>query len=131
MSEVKQVIVMRDDLGMRKGKMIAQGAHASMAFLTRRMSFGTFAHPGLTAAAFTEAEREWITGSFAKICVRVHSLEELEAIADLARLGQLEVYTITDSGRTEFHGVPTVTCLAIGPDYAEKIDPVTGGLELY
>jgi len=32
----KQVIVMRKDLNMRKGKMIAQGAHASMAFLTSR-----------------------------------------------------------------------------------------------
>jgi len=28
--EVKQVIVLRKDLQMRKGKMIAQGAHASM-----------------------------------------------------------------------------------------------------
>jgi PTH2 family peptidyl-tRNA hydrolase len=29
----KQVIVMRKDLGMRKGKMIAQGAHASLKVL--------------------------------------------------------------------------------------------------
>ena len=30
---IKQVIVMRRDLNMRKGKMVAQGAHASMAVL--------------------------------------------------------------------------------------------------
>ena len=29
----KQVIVLRKDLNMRKGKMVAQGAHASMAAL--------------------------------------------------------------------------------------------------
>lgn len=37
MSEVKQVIVIRRDLGMRRGKEIAQGAHASMAWLRRRL----------------------------------------------------------------------------------------------
>ena len=35
----KQVIVMRTDLNMRKGKMIAQGSHASLAFLTRNGFF--------------------------------------------------------------------------------------------
>ena len=34
--QAKQVIVMRKDLGMRKGKMIAQGAHASLKVLTDR-----------------------------------------------------------------------------------------------
>lgn len=30
---VKQVIIIRTDLNMRKGKMIAQGAHASVNYL--------------------------------------------------------------------------------------------------
>lgn len=34
----KQVIVMRNDLGMRKGKMIVQGSHASLAVFTNRMA---------------------------------------------------------------------------------------------
>ena len=42
----------------------------------------------------------------------------------------LEVHLITDSGKTEFHGEPTQTCLAIGPDDSEKIDAITGRLEL-
>ena len=42
----------------------------------------------------------------------------------------LQVHLITDSGKTEFHGQPTRTCLAIGPDDAAKIDAVTGHLEL-
>ena len=40
-SNIKQVIVMRHDLKMRRGKQIAQGAHASMAFLTRRLQSRT------------------------------------------------------------------------------------------
>ena len=52
------------------------------------------------------------------------------AIHDIAVELGLEVHLITDSGKTEFHGQPTRTCLAIGPDETEKIDPVTGHLEL-
>ena len=43
----------------------------------------------------------------------------------------LEVHLIEDSGLTEFHGQVTPTCVAIGPDYSEKIDPITGNLQLY
>lgn len=51
-------------------------------------------------------------------------------IHDKAVAAGLEVHLITDSGRTEFHGQPTRTCLAIGPDLAEKIDEITGHLQL-
>jgi PTH2 family peptidyl-tRNA hydrolase len=122
MSEVKQVIVMRKDLKMRRGKEIAQGAHASMSFLAKK---------ALSGEAFTEAERAWLEGLFTKVCVRVDSDESLLSVAEAARNAGLRVETITDSGKTEFGGVPTRTCLAIGPDWAAKIDSVTGALELY
>lgn len=117
----KQVIVMRNDLSMRKGKQIAQGSHAAMAFLTRRIE---------SREPLTDAMKEWLADSFAKICCRVDNEEELLDIYQKAQEAGLEVHLITDSGRTEFHGVPTRTCLAIGPDYAEKIDPITGHLKL-
>ena len=79
----------------------------------------------------TEAEKEWLDGIFAKICVRVDSEEQLLSIEEKAKAEGLQVEMITDSGKTEFAGVPTKTCLAIGPDHAEKIDKVTGSLELY
>ena len=37
---------------------------------------------------------------------------------------------ITDAGLTEFHGVPTKTCLGIGPWESEEIDKITGELSL-
>ena len=58
------------------------------------------------------------------------SEEELMGIHDKALDAGLEVHLITDSGKTEFHGEATDTCLAIGPDEAEKIDEITGNLEL-
>jgi len=123
---IKQVIVMRHDLKMRRGKQIAQGAYASMAFLTRRLQNSR----SMRLDEFSPNAQAWIAGSFAKVCVRCNSEEELMAIHDKAIELGLEVHLITDSGRTEFHGQPTRTCLAIGPDEALKIDQVSGHLEL-
>lgn len=125
-TRVKQVICMRHDLKMRRGKQMAQAAHASMSFLCRRLqTSGT-----LSLADFTDAQQAWLTGSFAKVCCRVNSEEELMTIFEKAKAAGLEVHLITDSGKTEFHGQPTRTCLAIGPDDATAIDPITGHLEL-
>ncbi len=52
-------------------------------------------------------------------------------IFDEAKTHGLTVHIITDSGKTEFHGVPTKTCLCIGPNEVSKIDVVTKNLKLY
>lgn len=124
--QIKQVIVMRHDLKMRRGKQIAQGAHASMSFICHRL----VKVDAVSMKDFSEVERIWLQGAFAKVCCRVNSEEELMDIYERAKEAGLEVNLITDSGKTEFHGVPTRTCLAIGPDLAEKIDVFTGHLEL-
>lgn len=120
----KQVIVIRKDLKMRRGKEIAQGAHASCAFITNRLRKNG-------QVDFSKAEAAWVEGSFAKVCLQVSSEEELLAVFNKAKEAGLVVHLITDSGKTEFGGVPTKTCLAIGPDWPSKIDPVTGDLKLY
>ena len=127
----KQVIVIRRDLRMRRGKEISQGAHASMAWLRQRIM------PHLTPAGtadqvrFSEAERVWLEGSLRKVTVKVGSEAELLAVYEKAIEAGLVAHLITDRGLTEFGGVPTRTCLGIGPDYDDLIDPVTGDLELY
>jgi PTH2 family peptidyl-tRNA hydrolase len=143
----KQVIVIRKDLKMRRGKEIAQGAHASLAWLSNRVRELSnrmreqFECPPrepkfqkvrlLDFLHLTQEEIDWLEGSFAKVCVRVNSEEELMQIKDKAEDAGLHVELIIDSGKTEFGGEPTPTCLAIGPHVAEKIDPITGDLELY
>lgn len=103
---------------MRRGKEIAQGAHASISFL-RRLS------------KLSLVEEEWLASGMTKICVTVDSEQELIDVLILAQAAGLKVHMITDAGKTEFDGVPTKTCLAIGPDYADKIDKITGHLKLY
>ncbi len=122
---VKQVIVMRKDLGMRKGKMIAQGAHASLAVVLEIQKNDSFLSP-----KDLKAFHAWIHGTFSKICVYVNSEDELMQIYKEAIQAKLPVKLITDAGHTEFHGVPTRTCLCIGPAWSEDVDKITGKLPL-
>jgi PTH2 family peptidyl-tRNA hydrolase len=122
------VIVMRKDLGMRKGKMIAQGAHASLKVVLDRgqlagdrQAFTIALDPALAA---------WLGGRFTKVCVSVDSEASLDAIVARARDTGVPCALIVDAGLTEFHGVPTKTCCAIGPAWADAVDAITGGLPL-
>lgn len=121
MNDIKQVIIIRKDLKMRRGKEIAQGAHASMKWLLENLD-----------CDLNEDELTWINGLHKKVVVSVDSLEELEEVVKNAKNLRIEnTYTITDVGLTEFNGIPTITCAAIGPAKAELINQVTGHLKLY
>lgn len=135
-NEPKQVIVMRKDLNMRKGKMIAQGAHASMAVLLDMMVRTNITHLGDTTPSTHYAfvadsyVREWLEGRFTKVCVSVNSEQELLGVYNKAMGQCLPAALITDSGLTEFNLVPTHTCCAIGPWRRKDIDAITGHLSL-
>lgn len=134
---IKQVIVIRKDLKMRRGKEITQGAHAAMMFLVKKLvdwvdgaSQDKYIRD-VNEEDFTLIEQEWLCGSFTKVTCQVNSLEELMAVYEAARAAHLQVHLVTDNGTTEFNGVPTITCLAIGPDRDVVIDPITRHLKLY
>jgi PTH2 family peptidyl-tRNA hydrolase len=124
--ETKQVIVIRKDLGMRTGKMVAQGAHASMAVITKYFVKDTY----VWGFGPTEEMKHWFDHSFTKICVYVNSEEELKEIYKRAEQKFLPCAIIQDNGTTEFHGVRTYTAVAIGPAEVSKIDEITGKLPL-
>lgn len=129
MSRIKQVIVVRADLKMQRGKECAQSAHASMqVFINRKDIMG-----GTTRLAIPLWPQavEWFAGNFAKICVRVDSQEELLSVYSQAQQAGIPSALIIDSGKTVFHGVETPTVVAIGPWDSEDIDKITGKLKLY
>lgn len=124
--EHKQTIVLRKDLNMRKGKMVAQGAHASMRAILQlgHREGGNFVVP------LDERLEPWLLGRFKKICVSVNSEAELLQLHQQARSAGLITALIQDAGLTEFGGVPTYTALAVGPDTEDRVDLVTGSLPL-
>lgn len=133
---VKQVIVVRKDLNMRKGKIAAQVAHASMGVILGAMRKTTIVGPSHTETIRTlplmnsNPMSEWLDGQFTKIVVYVNSEQELRDLSVRCIQECTRHCLITDSGKTEFHGVPTMTCLAVGPDTEANVDRITLGLPL-
>jgi PTH2 family peptidyl-tRNA hydrolase len=113
MSELKQVILLRTDLNMSKGKMIAQGAHASV---------------DAVLSSNKKLVSKWRLMGMKKIALRVDSLEELEELYKKAIDEDLSVSLIQDAGKTEVEP-GTKTALAIGPGPEVKIDKITGDLK--
>ena len=113
----KQVIVLRTDIKMSKGKMAAQAGHAAV-----------------SASEYARKHRPewwtpWIMEGQCKIAVKVKSEQEICELERTARYTGLPVALIVDRGLTE---IPpnTITCLGIGPAPANKVDPITGKLSL-
>lgn len=129
--KTKQVIIIRRDLNMGRGKEISQGSHASMAFLTKHLKPIRQKNPNLQGLSLTDVEIFWLKSSFRKITLQVQTEQELLELHESAKIAGLESNLITDSGLTYFKGAPTITCLAIGPDYDSKIDKITKHLKLY
>lgn len=136
--KAKQVIVMRTDLRnskgqkIRTGKLIAQGSHASLGALLK--CFRKYTTSDDTTVYSTEFGKDcvmdaWLNGVFTKICVSVDSEAELLSIYDSIP-DQIPKALITDAGLTEFNGVPTITCIGIGPWESEEIDLYTSHLKL-
>jgi len=124
---IKQVIVMRTDLNMRKGKMCAQAAHASLATIFKsKITIFSF-----LILRMNPYLRKWLGGSFAKIVVGIGSEKELILLYDIIRTtSKIPVSLIIDNGSTEFNGVKTSTCIGIGPWDSKEIDIFTGSLKL-
>lgn len=125
----KMVIVMRKDLNMRKGKMMAQAAHAACTFLIEKLNRLSGPTRICTNHPWTAVEKAWLEGGQTKISVSVNSEEELLQIYEKCKDAGVTVHLITDAGRTEFKN-PTMTCLAVGPDAIDKINGITGHLPL-
>ena len=124
--EHKQVLVIRKDLNMRKGKIAAQAAHASMGAILGLSKVVD----GQLVIPMDERIEPWLTGRFKKICVYVNTEEELIKVYEQAKEAGLVTSLIVDSGLTEFGGVPTKTAVAVGPDREDRVNAITGGLPL-
>ena len=112
---MKQAIVARTDLGMGRGKLAAQVAHASLS-----------AHED----AGDRTRTAWKGGGQKKIVLKADGEAELFRLADAAERRGLPNAIVRDAGHTQLEP-GTVTCLAVGPGDDDEVDRVTGELSLY
>jgi len=111
---MKQVIVVREDLDLSRGKTAAQAAHASL---------GAYRKVG------KDVKRSWEKKGEKKVVVGVEDEEGLLEVKRNAENRNLPTYLVKDAGRTEI-SKGTTTSLAVGPAENDKIDKVTGHLSL-
>lgn len=135
----KQIIVIRKDLKMRRGKEISQACHASMAFLTKEMNptvkFPELGMPYYTNAMTVKVDNvgeviDWLRNSFRKIVCYVNSEQELIDLHQKALDKGLISHMVEDNGATEFDGILTKTCIAIGPHEDSEFEGLTDNLPL-
>lgn len=132
---IKQVIVVRRDLKMRKGKIAAQVAHASMMFFSRQF-YGTAplqeapTQPAFYSVMLKPAEFEWLRGAFTKIVLGCDNEDELTHMMASAVIADVSVYHVEDSpGHVEGAALArTITCAAFGPEQTDLLDAITGKL---
>ncbi|HTK35614.1 MAG TPA: aminoacyl-tRNA hydrolase [Caulobacteraceae bacterium] len=111
---MKQVIVVNGALDLPRGKMAAQVAHAAV---------------GALLGAPHQNQALWLQQGMPKVVVQCASEDELQALLARAEAAGLPALLIRDAGRTVVEA-GTATCVGIGPDLAERIDPITGALPL-
>jgi PTH2 family peptidyl-tRNA hydrolase len=112
---MKQAIVARTDLGMGRGKLAAQVAHASLQAYEE---------------AGSSARSEWKSGGQKKVVLKGSGEGELQRLADEARREGLPYTLVRDAGHTQLEP-GTLTALAVGPAAENVVDKVTGDLSLY
>ncbi len=109
---LKQAIVVRKDLNLKKGKLAVQAAHAAVLAYKKSLY-----------------KEEWEKEGQKKIVLWCKDQRELMKIYQKAKTMKIPVVIVKDAGLTQ---IPpgTITCVGIGPDKEEKIDKITGNLKL-
>jgi PTH2 family peptidyl-tRNA hydrolase len=112
---MKQAIVARTDIGMGRGKLAAQVAHAS-----------------LSAYEDTDARtrKKWKGEGQKKVVLKGEGERALFELADVAEREGLPHAIVRDAGHTQLEP-GTVTALAVGPGEERVVDRVTGNLPLF
>jgi len=115
--EIKQVLVVRTDLGMGRGKMAVQCSHAAVSSAE------------LARTRFRDWYDKWMREGKAKIALKVKDEDQLLELEKRARSIPIPSYIVRDMGLTQ---VPTgtITCIGLGPAPVTTVDTLTGKLRL-
>ncbi|MCL4362207.1 MAG: peptidyl-tRNA hydrolase Pth2 [Candidatus Parvarchaeota archaeon] len=115
--EIKQVIILRKDVKMGTGKMVAQGSHASLM---------SFLH---TEKSYPEIAKKWLAEGETKIVLKVNKEDEFEELKNRLKRSGIPFQVVKDAGQTQ---VPpgTETAIGVGPYYTDEINKITAKLKL-
>ena len=128
-SELKQVILMRRDLRLRRAALAALTAKASAEFF---IDNNTSDKDDVLRVQLSPQESEWINSGCTRIVLGVTSETALKSLAFKAEVAGIACYPVV--GRSpelyEREGELETLAVALGPDESSKIDEITGNLKL-
>lgn len=116
-SEIKQVIIIRTDLGMSTGKKCAQACHAAISA------------SNLVRTKQQKIWKDWLNAGQKKVVLKIRSEDELKRLHFQCEKASISSYMIRDAGLTQLEP-GTTTALGIGPVESSKVDKITGDLKL-
>lgn len=113
----QQVIAVRTDLKMSKGKACAQVAHASIASFLKAQQ-----------TRYSDWAQDWLQEGMQKVVVKVSSEKELLELFEQVK-NKFPAALITDAGHTQI-APGSKTCIGIGPAPENELKKFTGKLKL-
>ena len=113
----KQVIAVRTDLKMSKGKIAVQTAHGSVSAYVK------------TKSRYPDWADNWLSEGQRKITVKISSEKEIHTLAEAARKANIPYAVINDAGLTQLPP-GTTTVIGIGPSREELINKISEDLTL-
>lgn len=117
MEEIKQVILVRSDLDMGKGKMAAQCCHAAiMSYLE-------------AVKSNKDVAEEWLAAGQKKIVLKVPDDKVIEKLYKAFKFKKIPCAIVNDAGLTQLPS-GTITTLGVGPWKKSEIDFFTSALKL-
>jgi len=126
MKNVKQVIVFRKDIKLRRGKLASLASQASAKFMFENNEAD---RGDELRVRLSQEEVQWIKESFPKSVLGIDSAEELSDLAFRAELLGISVYSVFDEKITKADRNAYPVCVALGPDNEELINQIIGHLK--
>lgn len=122
--EVRMTLVIRQDLGMTKGKIAAQCCHAALACYRKisENNGGSSYNPHMVS--------RWLSGGQAKITLKCPDKGSMDELYAKALAYNVNCYIVHDAGRTQIAS-GSATVLGLGPAPKAVLDEITGQLKLY
>jgi PTH2 family peptidyl-tRNA hydrolase len=111
-NDIKQVIVVRKDLNLKKSKLAAYVSHASMKFLLEN---NESERGDEFTIKLSPEEAVWLKEGSSPLIFGINSETALRDMLFRAELDGIEVYPLFVESKEDFGGEKTLVCAAFGP----------------
>ena len=125
---LKQVILLRRDMKLRRAEAAALASKASMTFIIEGDESD---RGGSVKVDLSGIEAEWMLGSATRIVLGVASEESMRKLLLKAEIQGVSTYEITGVSDDKVDDGIQLIAAALGPDDGDKLDLITGNLKLF